>query len=214
MKLSEYLRLPREARVKHVDLSSPCVLERHKHPYSKTLHLRRELLELLGLENDLPSFARKLDSLGGLKPQVNRLCEHNTCNGGCENPLHAYFGSGSEAEADKDQEQVRELGQRRRQLTNEKRKQVGPNKVLRWLSTADGFVTTHVTPVVFHNRAVGAQPEDRVRLTDEEGKAVESFVEVFEWTSVTNHLTFSGRRLPKEHWPERVKAYLKKKVAT
>jgi hypothetical protein len=81
-----------------------------------------------------------------------------------------------------------------------------------WLSLSDGFVS-HSGGVVIHNRAVGAPEDNRVQLTHEEHATLHTLYEEVEGKTLKGNRWW-GKRLPPEHWPERVKAYLKEKGAT
>jgi hypothetical protein len=140
---------------------------------------------------------RKLLKLLGLKEEgfplrKNNLCLKNLCTEGdtggvcrCTNPKHTWVTQ-----------------------FHERNKAAGRL----WLSLTDGFVGS-VGTVALHNRAVGAAEDNRVKLTHEEHAALHVFYEEQEGKSPRGtHL--KGKRLPPDHGPERVKAYLKEKGAT
>ena len=79
MNLSEYILLPRETRVEHIDLSTPCDL------HSRSFWSRNPTWEFFGVVNDV----------GVLKGKVTRChcCgSDTTSNLVCINPLHHYIG--------------------------------------------------------------------------------------------------------------------------
>lgn len=82
MKLSEYMKLSREERTAHADLSSPCD-PFHRQCRRRT---RKVLLAFFGLIDD--------------KPKGVACCHLCDCNSvsetPCLNPLHLYFGTVSE----------------------------------------------------------------------------------------------------------------------
>lgn len=81
--LSEYILKPRDERVAHIDVSSPCECLVIKRPANQKL-LRR-LCDLHGIANDVPN--RTLARI-----HVCHLCPNPLC---C-NPLHAYLGTARE----------------------------------------------------------------------------------------------------------------------
>ena len=92
MKLSEYILLPREERQGHVDLNTFCILNGGSRP-TKASRGRRALLDLLGIENDVPSWVKA-------KIQICHSCESHSKNGWCENPLHLSIGTVKENASD------------------------------------------------------------------------------------------------------------------
>lgn len=140
---------------------------------------------------------RKLLKLLGLEDEKfplrkNNLCLRNLCTKGdtsgvcrCTNPKHVWVTQ-----------------------FHERNKDTGRP----WLSLTDGFVGSAGT-VALHNRAVGAPEDERVKLTHEEHATLHLLYEEVEGKSLRG-LPLKGKRLPPEHWPDRVKAYLKEKGAT
>jgi len=90
MKLSEWILRPREERIAHIDLSTPCELggpTRSKHV----------LINYHSLEDDVDNWC---------KARIHRchLCECGRRKGSCSNPQHFYFGTASENQLDTDPE--------------------------------------------------------------------------------------------------------------
>jgi hypothetical protein len=84
MKLSEYILQPRAARIAHIDLHLACEIEKTSVNPGK-----QSLLELLGLEDDVPNWVS-----GGIRRC--HLCECDSTHGNCRNPRHIYLGNASE----------------------------------------------------------------------------------------------------------------------
>jgi hypothetical protein len=172
VKLSEYVLLSVEERRKHLDISTPCEEPRNNRKR------RRQLLELLGLEDDTTF-------------RETGVCVKSLCKSGdgevsrCTNPKHAWFTQ-----------------------YNERSEDAGRL----WLSLSDGFVA-NAGAMVCHNRAVGAAEDNRVRLTHGEHATLHALYEDVEGKTLKGS-RWCGKRLPPEHWPERVKAYLKEKGTT
>jgi hypothetical protein len=120
------------------------------------------------------------DDLGFLK-KLN-LCQRSLCDSveeekrTCANPRHSWFTYWNEP---------RETATRV------------------WVSLFDGFVAS-AGLVVAHNRAVGQPDDARVRLTPAEHAELHSLYENFRLTTEDGRRR-RGLRLPREHWPERVK---------
>lgn len=93
MKVTEYLKLSRRERTKHVDLSSPCLVDESVTPKTRRVRARRALLEKLGLENDAGNWTKE-------KVCVCHLCACDSQNGWCTNTDHLYLGSPSENQFD------------------------------------------------------------------------------------------------------------------
>ena len=92
MNVSNYILKTRCERTAHIDLSSPCDLSRYQHR-RRGKWARKALLECLGVEDDLK------DWRGG-RIEICHLCEHDTNNGLCLNPLHLYIGNRQENRMD------------------------------------------------------------------------------------------------------------------
>ena len=88
MKLSEYILLPREERQRHIDLTTPCSLNEGS-AGSKRLRVKKALLALLGIEDDVPNWVKA-------KIQICHSCECHSKNGWCEDPLHVSIGTSKE----------------------------------------------------------------------------------------------------------------------
>lgn len=84
MKLTEYILQPRSVRIAHIDLSTPCDPQGRKAQNNK-----RAVLDFLGVVNDLPNW-----KTGGV--ERCHLCDCDSSNGWCANPLHVYIGTASE----------------------------------------------------------------------------------------------------------------------
>lgn len=88
MNLSDYIQLPREQRIAHIDLTSECILGKAKN----TRGARRSLVNYLGVEQDIKR--REI--------QCCHLCPNNSkAEQHCLNPLHMYIGTRTENEYDK-----------------------------------------------------------------------------------------------------------------
>ena len=81
MSLNKYLTLGE--RREHCELQTKCGPKRHHHTIKKIL------LKHLGLT--------KADVVG---MHLCHLCNHDSSNGGCSNPLHLYFGTNQENQWD------------------------------------------------------------------------------------------------------------------
>lgn len=88
MNLSEYILLPREKRIEHIDLSTPCTFV----PMSKW-HGEKHGLDFHELDNDCENWIES-------KVQRCHLCSGGSQNPVCNNPLHFYFGNPSENRLD------------------------------------------------------------------------------------------------------------------
>lgn len=164
MKLSEHLALSRQERQKHLDLSTPCELPEDC-PSGRRYRLKRDLLKLLGLENDVPSWRKR-----GASVQLTHQCEHHSRNGLCCNPLHVSFGTGSENCFD---------------MSSETRKKRGAGSAAKRLkdtlvSLTDGFVGSS-WGVVGHAKTLGHNPNLKLKLTSEEVFSLTPLFEEFSW---------------------------------
>ena len=92
MDLTDYIQLPRKQRQAHVNLSTPCILKGSSETRRK--RARKVLLNLLGVENDIPNWKTQ-------RVQICHSCECHSRNGWCENPLHLSIGSTKENAFDK-----------------------------------------------------------------------------------------------------------------
>jgi Spy/CpxP family protein refolding chaperone len=87
MNLSDYILLPREQRIAHIDLTTPCVLVKGHNNRAP----RRNLLRQLGLIDD--GVARTVHCC--------HLCPNNSAaKERCANPNHLYMGTSSENQHD------------------------------------------------------------------------------------------------------------------
>jgi len=91
MNLSDYIQLPKEQRIAHIDLTQPCFLSYAK-GRAGTRSARRNLTELLQITNE------RL----GCKVHCCHLCPNNSAaDGVCINPAHLYLGTAKENAQDK-----------------------------------------------------------------------------------------------------------------
>lgn len=97
MKLSEYILLPRTQRIEHIDLTTECVTGKKWR--------KSTFLDYLNIEDDIPNWKES-------KIERCHLCECNSRNGHCVNPLHVYIGTPKENAADRPQEYLIEAGKR------------------------------------------------------------------------------------------------------
>ena len=81
MLLSDYLKLTRDERTAHIDLSTPC--ERGQNHADRSVIARTKLAELYDLELDVSS----------RKSHICHRCECGSQNGYCLNPKHFYLGT-------------------------------------------------------------------------------------------------------------------------
>ena len=89
MNLSDYIKLPRQSRVSHIDLSTPCkCVERlscgvYKQPP------KGEILSFLSVTNDILNWR-------SAKVCRAHLCQNGSTHGWCRNPQHYYLATYSE----------------------------------------------------------------------------------------------------------------------
>jgi hypothetical protein len=88
MNLSDYILLPREQRIAHIDFASGCILGRAKN----TKGARNALIKYLGITEDVKQ--REIHCCH-LCPNNSRAEQH------CHNPLHMYLGTRTENAYDK-----------------------------------------------------------------------------------------------------------------
>lgn len=91
MNLSDYILLPREKRIAHIDLATPCELDK------RSQYIKDALVDFFGLENDVENWVNG-------KIHQCHLCESGRRKGHCGNPLHIYLGTASENHLDTDAE--------------------------------------------------------------------------------------------------------------
>jgi hypothetical protein len=115
LKLSDYIELPRDKRIRHVGLVTPCELDESVSAPTQAKRGRRQLLELLGLENDISSWKSHPGQV-----HLCHLCDHNSHNGWCSNPLHLYIGTARENARDVPFELRSEQGKRNGPLGGQK----------------------------------------------------------------------------------------------
>lgn len=87
--MREIFSLPRAERVAHIDLSTPCILNRHGD------HYRKAVREYWGLDRVPKGW------------ECCHLCSSGRRKGNCSNPLHIYLGTRSENRLDIPEEQRR-----------------------------------------------------------------------------------------------------------
>ena len=97
MNLSEYILLPREKRIEHIDLESECI--------TRKKWLKSTFLDFHNIEDDVQNWKYN-------KIERCHLCDHNSRNGGCVNPRHVYIGTTKENAADRNQDYLIESGRR------------------------------------------------------------------------------------------------------
>jgi hypothetical protein len=97
MKLSDYILLPREQRIAHIDLTTECV--------TRKKWRKSTFLDFHGLEDDIPNWKHA-------RIERCHLCECHSRNGCCVNPHHVYIGTAKENAADRPQEYLVESGRR------------------------------------------------------------------------------------------------------
>jgi len=90
MNLSEWILRSREERMKHCDLSTPCVFD----PRKNRGLARGICFDFLGVKNDVGNL--RTAGIG-----VNHMCENDTDRGRCVNPLHLMIGTKSENSLDR-----------------------------------------------------------------------------------------------------------------
>lgn len=88
MNLSDYIQLPREQRIAHIDLTTDCILGRAKN----TNGARKALIKHLGITEDIKH--REIHCCHRC-PNNSRAEQH------CLNPLHMYIGTRTENAYDK-----------------------------------------------------------------------------------------------------------------
>lgn len=94
MNLSEWILKSRDERISHCDLSTPCCFSEKK---GRGHQARGAIFSFHGIVNDVDDL--KKASIG-----TNHLCECDSNNGECVNPLHLYIGTKSENSFDMDEE--------------------------------------------------------------------------------------------------------------
>ena len=86
MNLSDYIQLPREQRIAHIDLATPCDCWTGNQSWGKE-KIRKQLLSFLNLNADVK----------GYTTPCCHLCKHNSkSNTVCINPSHIYIGTPTE----------------------------------------------------------------------------------------------------------------------
>lgn len=187
MKLSDHLALSREERQKHLDLSTPCDLAPEVKAGARRHRLKRDLLKLLNLENDVKHWRR-----GGVC-SLTHQCEHHSLNGLCCNPLHVSFGTWAENQSDVDVE-VRKVRSAKAGTVATETLRNHPDwgslennskgwhtaTVHTWVDLTDGFVGNCLN-VGRHGKTLGHDPTLRLKLTSEQVVALTPLLEEFEW---------------------------------
>lgn len=190
MKLSDYILLSREERTAHIDLSTPCDVRSHRCKERKEV-----ILELLGVEDDVSNWF-----VGGVRNC--HLCECDSTNGYCLNPLHFYVGTQKDNTRDIPLERLRRGGAlggatNRKNGTGifamsaEEWSAAGRKGGLKggrngglaagalvhkqlWISTIDGFIGWP-GGVAYHNKLAGGDGSERVRLDEKDGHLLKQF---------------------------------------
>lgn len=182
MKLTEYILLPRSERSKHVDLSTPCDT---KGSWSGR-GLRKKVLRLLGVENDVPNWCTASIALA-------HQCEnHSICETPCYNPLHVVVSTYVENRADtpaevRSQAAVKRESKRSPEYRRQKAREAGVASAnarspelrkeiageagkkgasMKWISLHTGLIANAGT-VSRHHKSLG-HSDDRVLLSDED----------------------------------------------
>ena len=177
MLLSKWMDLPKEAREAHIDLSTPCQLHLTQ-PYNglpggqpKKPH-KSEQIEYHGLIDDVKAW----------KGVVYRchLCESNSQNGWCSNPLHIRLGTCAENEEDKPLEQRAKFssaGHRARKGRPNK-PGAGGNKTMakRVISTIDGYLGSPASVGAHHRPYKLGKGERVIHLPPAEYDAFETLM--------------------------------------
>ena len=91
MKVTDYVLLPRDQRLGHVDLNTPCIY----FTANATWKSRKVLLDYLGVTH----------VAGQINIHCCHLCSYDKTLHRCINPLHMYIGTRQENELDKPQDQ-------------------------------------------------------------------------------------------------------------
>lgn len=97
MNLSDYILLPREKRIAHIDLTTPCITGKKWR--------KSTFLDYLSIEDNISNWKES-------KIERCHLCECGSTNGHCVNPLHVYIGTPKENASDRPQEYLVESGRR------------------------------------------------------------------------------------------------------
>lgn len=94
MNVSGHIKLSRQERTSHINLSTPCVLIECVSVPTRKRKGKKALLELLGLNDDVKNWTSS-------KIHCAHLCEHHSLNGWCANPEHIYLSTALENHHDK-----------------------------------------------------------------------------------------------------------------
>ena len=94
MKLSDYILLPREKRIEHIDLSTECELGTL---YGRSRGGNDKLYGLIGVEDDIENWTSE-------RIHICHLCDCGRRKGECGNPRHIYIGTASENQFDQGKE--------------------------------------------------------------------------------------------------------------
>ena len=84
--LPEWMKLPREIRIAHIDKTTPCEIDLSVNGKTRERRGHAAINELLGIERDIPN--RKSYEHGAI--HYSHLCDCDSQNGWCSNPLHGY----------------------------------------------------------------------------------------------------------------------------
>ena len=166
--------MPREVRQSHLDLTTPCDLDPKVKPGARRHRLKRDLLRLLNLENDVPNWR-------DARLCLTHQCEHHSLNGCCSNPLHVSFGTWVENQFDVALERRVARGRKAGAATSKsgKHRENGwgsaennslggrVNTSFTWVCLFDGFVGTCLA-CGRHAESVGQPSTDKVKLSAEQ----------------------------------------------
>lgn len=145
MNLTDYILLSKEERISHIQLSSPCAHSHFSEKWRRKI-ARENILSFLGVKVNVSNWNLA-------KVCICHLCENNSVNGYCENPLHIYLGTRKENFEDIPL-QIRRSSQSKGALQTNKQ---------RWISLYDGYISS-AGNVARHNRKLGVDPNLRVKI--------------------------------------------------
>ncbi len=138
MNLSEWILKSRDERIAHCDLTTPCCFSEK---VGRGHQARGAIFEFHEITNDVGNL--KTARIG-----TNHLCDKDSNNGECCNPLHLYIGTKSENSYDMSEEKRGSGGRackgRKNTWSTKKQcsKAAGVTHSLRYQSKIDGFVST------------------------------------------------------------------------
>ena len=137
MNLSEWILKSRDERVAHCDLNSPCCFSEKR---GRGHQARNAIFTYHNINNDVGDL--KKARIG-----TNHLCENDSNNGECCNPLHLYIGTKSENSFDMSEEKRGAGGRACKGISKHIPRSThvaGAKKTssLRYRSKIDGFVSS------------------------------------------------------------------------